>query len=103
MTEPTKPKSQGSTICPFCSSQYDETTHLPRVLVDCGHTICTQCLTNVLTQNTLKCPFDDIPFSKARFIFDFKVNFSLKQLIEEKANMEICPLHNEPMRLMCCT
>ena len=32
------------TKCPLCNQQYNEETLIPRILLNCGHTICSQCI-----------------------------------------------------------
>ncbi|RXG67790.1 Tripartite motif-containing protein 59 [Armadillidium vulgare] len=62
--------------CEICSLEYSDTETIPRVL-DCGHSFCTSCITQL--ENTL-CPKcrANIPSGK-----EFPVNFSLISLVEE--------------------
>ncbi|EGT46257.1 hypothetical protein CAEBREN_25805 [Caenorhabditis brenneri] len=51
--------------CNICSVPYTETgTHTPRLIKECGHTICEQCvgkLLNAKHENLLICPFCQKP------------------------------------------
>jgi len=91
--------------CPVCRCEYNDSDHLPRIIPNCGHTICSECLGNLLKNPSLsKCPLDSIPFPPdKKTIETFKVNFGLKELIEEASSQEVCPVHHEPLRLICYT
>lgn len=40
--------------CPICTEEYDEGTHVPRLL-PCQHSFCTECLTKNVRGNKLIC------------------------------------------------
>lgn len=43
--------------CHFCGEKYNVGSRIPRILVHCGHTFCTECLTNYLFRNfRVRCP-----------------------------------------------
>lgn len=42
--------------CVLCKNDYDFTARIPRILVHCGHTICTTCLKNFHTNRRVRCP-----------------------------------------------
>lgn len=43
--------------CHFCGEKYNVGSRIPRILVHCGHTFCTECLTNHLFRNfRVRCP-----------------------------------------------
>jgi hypothetical protein len=46
--------------CPLCENIYDEATHLPRMLPDCGHSFCHLCLTQQFKIREQQCT--DTPF-----------------------------------------
>lgn len=44
-------------FCHFCGKDYNVGSRIPRILVHCGHTFCTDCLTNYLFRNfRVRCP-----------------------------------------------
>jgi len=52
---------QSSLICPVCNKEYDLENQVPRVIPDCGHTICSHCiLQNLAASKWLQfhCPLD---------------------------------------------
>ena len=42
--------------CVLCKEDYDFSEKIPRILVHCGHTICTQCLRNFHKNRRIRCP-----------------------------------------------
>ncbi|KAL4435392.1 hypothetical protein ABPG74_022875 [Tetrahymena malaccensis] len=42
--------------CVLCKQDFNFTTHLPRILIHCGHTFCTSCLKNFHKNNRVRCP-----------------------------------------------
>jgi len=95
-----------SLACPICYNQLDQAEHIPRIIPNCGHTICTACLI-VLTcnQRGSKCPIDKKPFpNQCSKIDDFPVNFLVTQLLEGTSEKELtCQDHNEQLRFICLT
>ncbi len=91
--------------CNVCSVDYDTTKHAPRILVDCGHTLCSQCLTRILSDPKLrKCPFDNRPFSRSQILLNnFPLNYALIALFEEENKLDFCKVHNEKFTLVCLT
>ena len=89
--------------CPLCYFEYDSSDRLPRLLLCCGHTLCSKCLSRLLsTQTSLQCPFDQQTFpAQDGGINAFPVNSALKQCLEEKLNTDICKIHHQEVRLIC--
>jgi len=45
--------------CPICHSFFDASVHLPRMLPECGHTLCNQCIILSLEKSdSISCPED---------------------------------------------
>ena len=44
-------------ICGVCKLSYNVGDRIPRILVNCGHTYCTNCLTKYYRKNRIRCPF----------------------------------------------
>ena len=64
---------------------YNKDNKTPRIITVCGHTICLECLMQILKRSKEpSCPLDTIVFSlDKRTIESFPVNFGLLSLIEE--------------------
>ena len=73
--------------CPICKNDYDSSVHTPRILINCGHTICSSCLNTKITENKSKqftCPEDNVVYENIESIEKFPINKSLIKLIESK-------------------
>lgn len=42
--------------CHFCGLRYNVGERIPRILVNCGHTFCTQCLNDICFNSRVRCP-----------------------------------------------
>lgn len=40
-------ESRGLDICQFCGFKYNVGERIPRILVHCGHTLCTNCISEL--------------------------------------------------------
>ena len=40
-------------LCGNCQSGYDNTEHVPRILISCGHTFCESCIQAVIQEEKL--------------------------------------------------
>ena len=88
--------------CGVCCNPYDADNRIPRVLVNCGHSICACCLTDILKSPQLrKCPFDNLEFERPqKCLENFPVNFALLGLLEGK-NRNVCKTHGEKLVMFC--
>ena len=62
--------------CILCHYPFDDSIHLPRILYNCSHTICSLCLSkSILTKSkTFKCPKDNTIYSNIENIDIFPIN-----------------------------
>ena len=84
--------SYDETKCPLCNNQYDEETRIPRILLNCGHSICSLCISKFNeTQTPLKCPEDNTEYQNIS-LTSFPINKALMRLLhkisESKKNNE---------------
>jgi len=95
--------------CPICLKAYDIKENIPRMVPSCGHTLCTFCLSSILSksQNNFYCPFDksSCQIADAR---NFPKNFALIQIMEQRSflksshsAMGTCIIHGDDLRLIC--
>ncbi|TNV83558.1 hypothetical protein FGO68_gene12948 [Halteria grandinella] len=75
-------------MCQICLEGFDTDTQLPMSL-NCGHTICLECLSNMMRGTTLiKCPFDNKQYRYEGGVKYIGKNFSLITLIEDEERQE---------------
>ena len=49
-------KSRGLDLCHFCGLRFNVGERIPRIIVGCGHTFCTSCLSYFLRNGNIRCP-----------------------------------------------
>ena len=75
--------SYDETKCPLCKNQYDEETRIPRILLNCGHSICSLCISKFNeTQTSLKCPEDNTEYQNIS-LSSFPINKALIRLLHK--------------------
>lgn len=42
--------------CQNCKNIYNETDHVPRLLIQCGHSLCEKCTYSLYSNHVIKCP-----------------------------------------------
>lgn len=42
--------------CQYCAKKYNVGERIPRILVNCGHTFCTHCLSSLFKKSRVRCP-----------------------------------------------
>ena len=92
--------------CPICYYEYDTIDHLPRIIINCGHSVCAQCLSALIKgSDTLKCPLDKKSVSIQELTVDlFPINYALLQVLEGNSGREFCKDHKtEQVRFVCIT
>jgi len=72
------------TKCPLCKQIYDEDVRTPRILLNCGHTICSSCISNSLNiSSILKCPEDQTEYPNISSLSSFPINKALIKLLHK--------------------
>ena len=69
-----------SITCPICQVEFNLTTRKPLIL-NCGHTICLECLQKIENPNGITCPFDRQTFktnSKS-----LSINYTIYNLVDQ--------------------
>ncbi|ULU04200.1 hypothetical protein L5515_013322 [Caenorhabditis briggsae] len=78
----------GLALCQICEREFTEDDDLiPRILSECGHTLCTECIRKIAgtNKNTIHCPFDRISTSiPGGDVKKLKKNFTILQMKEEE-------------------
>lgn len=70
--------------CPICHNNFDSSIHVPKILINCGHTICAVCINGNLLENDHKitCPEDLTLYENLESADFLPTNKSLLQLID---------------------
>ena len=82
--------------CIVCHFPFDDSIHLPRMLNNCSHSVCSLCLSkSILSKSkTFICPKDNKIYSNLESLDNFNINqMILNNMIEEKKN------NNEDVKL----
>ncbi|CAD8069800.1 unnamed protein product [Paramecium sonneborni] len=77
-------------ICPECQMMFNENDNLPLMLPDCGHTICQNCIQQMLiNKKYIVCPEDGIMAKNKNDISQFPKNCQLlKMVVKHKAQYQ---------------
>ena len=67
-----------SVECPVCLKLYSE----PRILTNCGHTFCRECISRVTLQGLIRCPLCAVETP----VLSTKNNYALQELLETLAS-----------------
>jgi len=95
--------SQESIKCPVCLTPFDANKCIPKILPICGHTVCEECLIQVLRMGTPKCPLDKLSFGRDfRSIDSFPTNFLGKHLLEWNGKWRRCSTHPQEISKVIC-
>lgn len=75
-------------ICTVCEEEYDTDLKIPRILPDCGHTFCTECLEQLVEKAAIDgekfmCPEDRIVCSVDKPANEFPKNFGLLRILQK--------------------
>lgn len=115
--------------CKLCSNSYNSLNNVPRLLVFCGHSVCTSCLTNSVKDNQIICPecgkmnpivnIDDMPKNLALInpninsktdtnSLELNMNSNLSSNAKNKrisdyslGDIEMCKKHNQKYQAYC--
>ena len=83
----------GKPICPKCSSLYDKSLHIPLILPNCNHSICSKCICEMIIKNNncIVCPIDKKVNKEIKSLKNLQINKNLLGAFEttnKKVNKE---------------
>ena len=94
-------EEEGITNCPVCFEAYEENgNHIPRIL-PCFHTVCENCIKQLMTENTLGCPECRTKRPAANGILSFLQNKYVISISRRNAQFGSCEIHNRVINLYC--
>jgi len=96
--------TQANIRCPVCLQSFNTQERVPKIFTSCGHTICKECLTQVLKMDEPQCPLDKLTFNRNLRTADaFPTNLLGKDLIDIESLWSKCSIHDEPNKMICLT
>lgn len=104
-------------LCGVCKMVYNVGDRIPRILVNCGHTYCTSCLTLYYRKRRIRCPFckklvkslesvEQLPLNINMFSEVVRNDNFLLNLIDPDSNnsySSLCSLHHEKQKHFYCS
>ena len=72
--------------CVLCKSLYDMENHVPRILIHCGHTFCTPCLTDFFKNFRVRCPLCLKLIKNIESIERLPINHSIFSILADEIN-----------------
>ncbi len=77
-------KTRGLDCCPFCGKTFNVGERIPRILVHCGHTVCTECLTELHHNFRVRCPICRKLVKQVESVDKLPLNFNVLYEIVER-------------------
>jgi len=104
-------------ICGVCRLKYNVGERIPRILVNCGHTFCTSCLTKYYRKNRIRCPYckklvkyldsvEQLPLNINLFSESIVNNSDLLNMLDENSDkglIGLCEVHTEKQMHFYCS
>lgn len=91
--------------CNHCSKAFNSHNRIPKLLPNCGHCLCKECLVKLLstTFSTFRCPFDNIQYPRDQTYND---NLYVMSMLAPEDNPEEsksvqCKLHARALDIFC--
>lgn len=92
--------------CKNCSELFNCTTKKPKLLPNCGHSICQNCIITArsINEQQIYCPFDNIPYPLAnKFNDNIYLLDEIKKsiVLENSSSGNNCEIHDRNLELFC--
>ena len=83
--------------CPLCKHDYDLSLHAPRILVNCGHTLCTECLYMFFKDQKIKCPLCTKFVKRLRAVEVLPLNHTIFHRLSKNTPLERMGKYNSKL------
>ena len=83
-------------LCHFCGLKFNVGERIPRIIVGCGHTFCTSCLSYFLRNGRIRCPMCRKLLKHVESVDKLPLNFNIlyeivtKDPLLSRVNFEKC-------------
>ncbi len=87
---------RGLDLCHYCGLKFNVGERIPRIIVGCGHTFCTSCLSYFLRNNRIRCPMCRKLLKHCESVDKLPLNFNIlyevvtKDPLLSRVNFEKC-------------
>ena len=109
--------NRGLDYCYFCGDKFNVGERIPRILVHCGHTFCTECLTTLHHNFRVRCPICRKLVKQIESVDRLPLNFNiLYEIVERDAKLRhlnfedddcidclLCEKHDERIQHFYCS
>jgi hypothetical protein len=104
-------------ICGVCNGKYNVGDKIPRILINCGHTYCTACLTKYFRKERIRCPYcrklvknlesvEQLPLNINMFsevVLNDPLLIVLLDSDNEDSYSSVCSIHTEKQKHFFCS
>lgn len=104
-------------ICQICGNHFNVGERIPRILVNCGHTLCTKCLTSIHKGGKVRCPICNKLMKNLETIERLPLNINiLNEIVEsdpllseitlaenEEDEDKLCEKHQDRVKHFFCS
>lgn len=85
--------------CPVCELNYDLASRAPRILIHCGHTVCTACLYLFFKDQKIRCPLCSKIIKRLRFLEILPLNHQIFQILASQNPRDNVDPINQALKL----
>ena len=85
--------------CPLCQKKYDLSMKAPRILIHCGHTLCTSCLYLFFKDQRIRCPLCLKLVKRIRLIETLPLNHKSFEILINKIDPKLIDASNRTLKL----
>jgi hypothetical protein len=80
-------KTRGLDYCYFCGDKFNVGERIPRILVHCGHTFCTECLSELHHRSRVRCPICRKLVKNVDSVDKLPLNFNILYEVVERDSL----------------
>lgn len=86
-------------LCPVCLLQFDDSTRAPRLLGECGHSLCHECLDELINKRlgaNFECPECKCKYSLSKKAVEYIKNFTVIKWMKSCLPSSSAPVASKP-------
>lgn len=86
--------------CPSCRLAYNKETHVPLLLISCGHSLCSECADSLLSQQAIACP-ECKKSSPVESVEKLPKNLAVLLITGNPEMLQVCAAHGKKIEGFC--